>query len=88
MFAQLGLPTAAKGAVVTVPNSAVIDSGYAIVLVQAKEGRFEPRDVKLGARGDGDQKYWMGSMVEPRPPSATPSPTRCVQDAAGGSTPR
>ncbi len=53
MFAQLELPTAAKGAVVTVPNSAVIDSGTRqIVLVQAKEGRFEPRDVKLGARSD------------------------------------
>lgn len=53
MFAQLELPTAAKGAVVTVPNSAVIDSGTRqIVLVQAKEGRFEPREVKLGARSD------------------------------------
>ncbi|UCV22330.1 efflux RND transporter periplasmic adaptor subunit [Ferribacterium limneticum] len=53
MFAQLELPTTAKGAVVTVPNSAVIDSGTRqIVLVQAKEGRFEPREVKLGARSD------------------------------------
>ncbi|WP_374502582.1 efflux RND transporter periplasmic adaptor subunit [Zoogloea sp.] len=53
MFAQLELPTTAKGAVVTVLNSAVIDSGTRqIVLVQAKEGRFEPRDVKLGARSD------------------------------------
>ena len=53
MFAQLELPTAAKGAVVTIPNSAVIDSGTRqIVLVQAKEGRFEPREVKLGVRSD------------------------------------
>ncbi|KXB32514.1 RND transporter [Dechloromonas denitrificans] len=53
MFAQLELPTTVKGAVVTVPNSAVIDSGTRqIVLVQAKEGRFEPREVKLGARSD------------------------------------
>jgi RND family efflux transporter MFP subunit len=53
MFAQLELPTAVKGAVLTIPNSAVIDSGTRqIVLVQAKEGRFEPRDVKLGARSD------------------------------------
>ncbi|HLO61741.1 MAG TPA: efflux RND transporter periplasmic adaptor subunit, partial [Azonexus sp.] len=53
MFAQLELPTAAKGEVVTVPHSAVIDSGTRqIVLVQAGEGRFEPRDVKLGARSD------------------------------------
>ena len=37
----------------TVPNSAVIDSGTRrIVLVQLAEGRFEPREVKLGARSD------------------------------------
>lgn len=53
MFAQLELPTTARGAVVTVPNSAVIDSGTRqIVLVQATEGRFDPREVKLGARSD------------------------------------
>jgi Cu(I)/Ag(I) efflux system membrane fusion protein len=38
---------------VTVPVSAVIDSGTRqIVLIQLKEGRFEPREVKLGARSD------------------------------------
>jgi membrane fusion protein, copper/silver efflux system len=37
-----------------VPDSAVIDSGSRqTVLVALGEGRFEPRDVKLGARGDG-----------------------------------
>jgi Cu(I)/Ag(I) efflux system membrane fusion protein len=36
-----------------VPVSAVIDSGTRqIVLVQIKEGRFEPREVKTGARSD------------------------------------
>ena len=53
MFAQVELPVAAKGEVVTIPTSAVIDSGTRqIVLVQLNEGRFEPRDVKLGARSD------------------------------------
>ena len=53
MFAQVELPVAAKGQAVTVPLSAVIDSGTRqIVLVQAKEGRYEPREVKLGARSD------------------------------------
>ncbi len=53
MFAQVELPVSAKGAVVTVPTSAVIDSGTRqIVLVQQGEGRFEPREVKLGARSD------------------------------------
>ena len=38
----------------TVSESAVIDSGTKqIVLVQRGEGKFEPRDVKLGRRGDG-----------------------------------
>src|ERR1051326_4435847 len=40
--------------VVAVPASAVIDSGNRqIVLVAKGEGRFEPRAVKLGGRGDG-----------------------------------
>ena len=53
MFAQVELPVMAKGPVLTVPVSAVIDSGTRqIVLVQAKEGRYEPRDVKVGARSD------------------------------------
>jgi Cu(I)/Ag(I) efflux system membrane fusion protein len=53
MFAQMEVAVAAKGAVVTVPISAVIDSGTRrIVLIQAGEGRFEPREVKLGARSD------------------------------------
>jgi len=53
MFAQVELPVAAKGSVVTVSVSAVIDSGTRqIVLVQLGEGRFEPREVKLGARSD------------------------------------
>ncbi len=42
-----------KGAVTTVPVSAIIDNGkQQIVLVSKGEGRFEPRPVKLGRRGD------------------------------------
>jgi len=53
MYAQMEVAVAAKGTVVTVPISAVIDSGTRrIVLIQAGEGRFEPREVKLGARSD------------------------------------
>ncbi len=41
-------------AVVAVPVSAVIDSGTRqAVLVAKGDGRFEPREVKLGSRGDG-----------------------------------
>lgn len=53
MFAQVELPVGSKNPVVTVPTSAVIDSGTRrIVLVQTGEGRFEPREVKTGARSD------------------------------------
>ena len=53
MFAQMELSVGGKNPVVTVPVSAVIDSGTrSIVLIQAGAGRFEPREVKLGARSD------------------------------------
>lgn len=52
MFAEVEIPVAGAASVVTVPNSAVIDSGNKqVVIVQLAEGRFEPRAVKLGARG-------------------------------------
>jgi RND family efflux transporter MFP subunit len=52
MFAQVELPAGDNRPVLAVPDSAVLDSGTRrIVLVQAGEGRFEPREVKTGARG-------------------------------------
>ena len=40
--------------VIAVPTSALIDSGNRqVVLIAKGEGRFEPRPVKLGRRGDG-----------------------------------
>ncbi len=53
MFATLILPAGNQGAVLSVPASSVIDSGTRqIVLVQSAAGRFEPRTVKLGLRGE------------------------------------
>jgi RND family efflux transporter MFP subunit len=53
MFAQVEIPAAGKAEVLAVPDSAVIDSGMRrLVLVQVQEGRFEPREVKTGARSD------------------------------------
>jgi Cu(I)/Ag(I) efflux system membrane fusion protein len=53
MFAQVELQLGPATPVLTVPDSAVIDSGKRrIVLVQRNEGRFEPREVRTGARGD------------------------------------
>jgi RND family efflux transporter MFP subunit len=53
MYAGVQLEVGARDKVLTVPLSAVIDSGAKqIVLVQKAAGRFEPREVKLGARSD------------------------------------
>jgi multidrug efflux pump subunit AcrA (membrane-fusion protein) len=53
MFAQVELAVGGKAPVLTVPDSAVIDTGTRrLVLVQVKEGRFEPREVELGGRGE------------------------------------
>jgi len=53
MYAQVEFSPAGRGRVLTVSDSAVIDSGTRqVVLVQLGEGRFEPRDVRVGARGD------------------------------------
>ena len=53
MFTQVEMSVSSKGKVLTVPTSAVIDSGTrSIVLVQLAEGRFEPREVGLGSRSD------------------------------------
>ena len=53
MYASVELAVGARSKVLTVPVSAVIDSGTRqIVLVQKAAGRFEPREVKLGARSD------------------------------------
>ena len=46
--------TRGKGPALSVPDSAVLDTGTRqLVLIERGEGRFEPRPVKLGARGDG-----------------------------------
>ncbi|HJV85340.1 MAG TPA: efflux RND transporter periplasmic adaptor subunit [Noviherbaspirillum sp.] len=53
MFSDVEMAASSKSNVLTVPLSAVIDSGKRrIVLVQAGEGKFEPREVRLGARSD------------------------------------
>jgi Cu(I)/Ag(I) efflux system membrane fusion protein len=53
MFAQVEVAVSAKAKVLTVPLSAVIDSGTRqIVLISLGEGRFEPREVSLGERSD------------------------------------
>jgi membrane fusion protein, copper/silver efflux system len=53
MFANVELAVSHGGKVLTVPASAVIDSGTRqVVLVQLAQGHFEPRTVKLGSRSE------------------------------------
>lgn len=53
MYAEVQIASGDTAPVVAVPNSAVIDTGdRQVVFVDKGEGRFEPRDVALGARGD------------------------------------
>ena len=54
MFANVTLEGVSGTAfVLTIPNSAVLDSGTRqVVLIDRGEGRFEPRSVKIGTRGD------------------------------------
>ncbi len=54
MYASIQLMSDHGASVLAVPDSAVIDSGIRqIVLVQLREGLYEPREVKLGMRSDG-----------------------------------
>ncbi len=54
MYADVEIATGTEAPVVTVSSSAVIDSGeQQVVLLDKGEGRFEPRAVRLGRRGEG-----------------------------------
>lgn len=54
MYVDADIQTGSGKPIVAVPSSAVIDSGEKqVVIVDKGEGRFEPREVTLGQRGDG-----------------------------------
>jgi membrane fusion protein, copper/silver efflux system len=54
MFASIEIASPPGEPVMTVPDSALIDSGSRqVVLVARGEGRFEPRAVTVGRRGNG-----------------------------------
>ena len=53
MFADVEIASGAEKPVVAVPNGAVIDTGARqIVFIDKGKGRFEPREVKVGTRGE------------------------------------
>ncbi|TIX07424.1 MAG: efflux RND transporter periplasmic adaptor subunit, partial [Mesorhizobium sp.] len=61
MYAEVGIATGGTDPVVTVPDSAVIDTGdRQVVIVDKGEDSFEPRDVKIGTRGDGKVEIMEG----------------------------
>jgi len=54
MYADVEIAACCGGAVLAVPDSAVIDAGKRqVVILDKGEGRFEPREVTLGRRGEG-----------------------------------
>jgi len=54
MYADVEIAAGGGGAVLAVPESAVIDAGKRqVVILDKGEGRFEPREVTLGKRGEG-----------------------------------
>ena len=54
MYVDAEIETGSAESVLAIPESAVLDSGSRqAVLVDKGEGRFEPREVKLGHRGEG-----------------------------------
>jgi membrane fusion protein, copper/silver efflux system len=68
MYASIELSAGVgAGPVLVVPDSAVINSGARqVVLVERGEGRFEPREVKIGAAGDGFYEVREGLAAEDR----------------------
>lgn len=54
MYADVEIETAGGQNVLSAPDSAVIDTGARqVVILDKGEGRFEPREVKIGRRGEG-----------------------------------
>ena len=54
MYVDAEIDTGSPQPVLTVPESAILDTGSRqAVIVEKGQGRFEPRDVKLGHRGGG-----------------------------------
>ncbi len=54
MFTDVEIATGGTGKVLAAPESAIIDAGKRqVVILDKGEGRFEPREVKIGRRGEG-----------------------------------
>ncbi|TXH85585.1 MAG: efflux RND transporter periplasmic adaptor subunit [Rhizobium sp.] len=61
MYADVEIEAGAPIPVVAVPNSAVIDTGdRQVVFIDKGDGQFEPKDVKLGVRGEKQTEITKG----------------------------
>jgi len=70
MFANVEVEAPAgtgAGPALAIPSSAVLDSGVRqMVLIERGEGRFEPRQVRVGAQGDGEAEILDGVQAGER----------------------
>lgn len=79
-----GIGTGDAAPVVAVPEDAVIDTGTRqVVILDRGEGRFEPREVKAGQRGDGFTEIREG-LSRATASSSRPLPDRCREQFEGG----
>jgi len=61
MYADVAIEAGAPNPVVAVPNSAVVDTGdRQIVFIDKGDGKFEPKDVVLGVRGEDSSEITKG----------------------------
>lgn len=61
MYADVEIEAGVQKRVVAVPNSAVIDTGdRQVVFVDKGDGKFEPKDVSLGVRGEEQTEITKG----------------------------
>ncbi|PDT10255.1 efflux transporter periplasmic adaptor subunit [Rhizobium sp. M1] len=61
MYADVEIEAGAPNPVVAVPNSAVVDTGdRQVVFIDKGDGKFEPKDVSLGVRGNDTTEIRQG----------------------------
>ena len=67
MYAEVVIASGSGSAVVAVPEGAVIDSGTRqVVIIDRGDGKFEPREVRTGARGGGYVEIREGLVADER----------------------
>jgi Cu(I)/Ag(I) efflux system membrane fusion protein len=67
MYADVEIAAGGNEKVLTAPDSAVIDTGKRqVVIVDKGEGRFEPREVEIGRRGENFVEIRSGVRVSDR----------------------